>query len=166
MREHEIDLDIDYCIVTVSTSRFEKHGFSDKPPEDDESGKYLVKFFDAKLYRLVPDDVVVIRREVLSALSSVDVVVTTGGTGLNPRDVTIEAVRPLVEKEIEGFGELFRYLSYKEIGERAMLTRAFAGILNGKAIFCLPGSLNAVKLGASLIKSQIKHILTHARGYR
>lgn len=163
---HEVDFEIAYGVITVSTSRFEKYGFVDNPPMDDESGKFLVDEFKAKIYRLIPDDVLEIRRTVLDVLRNVDVVITTGGTGLNPRDVTIEAIKPLIEKEIEGFGEIFRYLSYREIGERAMLTRAFAGISRGKAIFCLPGSLNAVKLGSNLIKSQIKHILTHARGLR
>ncbi len=163
---HEVDLKIDYGVVTISTSRFERYGFVDSPPKDDISGRFLCDEFKAKVYRLIPDDVLEIRRTVLNVLKDVDVIITTGGTGLNPKDVTIEAIKPIVEKEIEGFGEIFRYLSYKEIGERAMLTRAFAGILNGKAVFCLPGSLNAVKLGARLIKSQIKHILTHARGLK
>ncbi|ADB58521.1 MogA/MoaB family molybdenum cofactor biosynthesis protein [Archaeoglobus profundus] len=163
---HEVDFDINFGVLTISTSRFERHGMRSNPPEDDDSGRYLVEEFNAKAYMLIPDDVMEIRRAVLDMLGDVDVVITTGGTGLNPKDVTIEAVKPLIEKEIEGFGEIFRYLSYKEIGERAMLTRAFAGIVRGKAVFCLPGSLNAVKLGAKLIKSQVRHILTHARGLR
>ncbi len=163
---HEVDMVIEYGVLTVSTSRFERYGRVSEPPEDDESGRYLVEEFKAKRYSLIPDDIFEIRGAVLDTLRDVDVVITTGGTGLNPKDVTIEAVRALIEKEIEGFGELFRYLSFKEIGERAMVTRAFAGVLSGKAVFCLPGSLNAVKLGASLIKSQIRHILTHARGLR
>ncbi len=166
MHEHEVEFDISFGVITVSTSRFERHGSIKEPTKDDESGKYLVEEFNAKTYMLIPDDVIEIRRAVLDMLREVDVVITTGGTGLNPKDVTIEAVKPLIEKEIEGFGEIFRFLSYQEIGDRAMLTRAFAGIVNGKAVFCLPGSLNAVKLGAKLIKSQVRHILTHARGLR
>lgn len=166
MCEHEVDLNIIFGILTISTSRFEKYGYLSEPPKDDESGMFLVKEFDAKLYMLIPDDVIEIRRAVFKTLKDVDVIITTGGTGLNPKDVTIEAVRPLIEKEIEGFGEIFRLLSYREVGDRAMLTRAMAGILNGKVIFCLPGSINAVKIGARLIRSQIKHILTHARGLK
>jgi len=163
---HEVEFEISFGVITISTSRFEKHGLLKEPPSDDESGRFLVKEFNAKAYMLIPDSVMEIRRAVLDMLREVDVVITTGGTGLNPKDVTIEAVKPLIEKEIEGFGEIFRYLSYQEIGDRAMLTRAFAGVVKGKAVFCLPGSLNAVKLGAKLIKSQVRHILTHARGLK
>ncbi len=163
---HEVDMEISFGVITISTSRFERYGLVDEPPKDDESGRFLVEEFNAKAYRLIPDDIFEIRRSVLEMLRDVDVVITTGGTGLNPRDVTIEALKPLVEKEIDGFGELFRYLSYKEIGERVILTRSFAGIINKGVVFCLPGSLNAVKLGAKLIKSQIRHILTHARGLK
>jgi molybdenum cofactor biosynthesis protein B len=163
---HEVEFEISFGVITISTSRFERHGLLNEPPSDDESGRFLVKEFNAKAYMLIPDSVMEIRRAVLDMLREVDVVITTGGTGLNPKDVTIEAVKPLIDKEIEGFGEIFRYLSYQEIGDRAMLTRAFAGVVKGKAVFCLPGSLNAVKLGAKLIKSQVRHILTHARGLK
>ncbi|WP_457548861.1 MogA/MoaB family molybdenum cofactor biosynthesis protein [Archaeoglobus sp.] len=163
---HEVEFDISFGVVTISTSRFERHGFLREPPSDDESGRFLVEEFNAKAYVLIPDDVMEIRRAVLDMLREVDVVITTGGTGLNPKDVTIEAVKPLIEKEIDGFGDIFRFLSYQEVGDRAMLTRTFAGVVNGKAVFCLPGSLNAVKLGAKLIKSQVRHILTHARGLK
>ena len=169
MFEHEADIGVTFGVVTISTTRWEKHGHLkgvSSIPEDDRSGKFLVEELKAKDYALVPDDRVIIAKTVLDFLERVDVVVTTGGTGVSPKDVTIEAVKPLVEKELEGFGELFRYLSYKEIGERVILTRVFAGVLNGKAVFCLPGSLNAVKLGVKLVKSQARHVISHARGLR
>jgi molybdenum cofactor biosynthesis protein B len=81
----------------------------------------------------------------------VDAVVTTGGTGVTPDDITPEAVRPLFEKELPGFGELFRRLSYDEIGTKVVGTRATAGIADGVPVFCLPGSENAARLGAEEI---------------
>jgi len=103
---------------------------------------------------------------VLDMINRVDVVITTGGTGISPKDVTIEAVKSIVDKELEGFGEIFRYLSYKEIGESAIITRAFAGVLNGRVIFCLPGSSKAVELGVKIIKPVLRHVVSHARGLR
>ena len=92
--------------------------------------------------------------------SSLHVLVFSGGTGLTPKDVTYEAIKPLLEKTIDGFGELFRYLSYKEIGASSMFSRALAGKIKDKAIFCLPGSPNAVKLAFNkLILPEIKHMI-------
>jgi molybdenum cofactor biosynthesis protein B len=90
-------------------------------------------------------------------------IILTGGTGLTPDDCTIEAVRPFLEKEMEGFGEIFRSLSHREIGTAAILSRALAGIAQGRAVFCLPGSVPAVTLGTrELILPEIRHILSHA----
>jgi len=92
--------------------------------------------------------------------SSLHVIVFSGGTGLTPKDVTYEAIKPLLEKTIDGFGELFRYLSYKDIGPSSMFSRALAGKINNKAIFLLPGSPNAVKLALNrLILPEIKHMV-------
>ncbi|RJS85086.1 molybdenum cofactor biosynthesis protein MoaB, partial [Candidatus Bathyarchaeota archaeon] len=107
-----------------------------------------------------------IQRTVLRMLKSrkIDVIITCGGTGISPSDVTIEAVRPLLEKELEGFGELFRLLSYQEIGSAALLTRAVAGVSKGKVIFCIPGSPNSVKLSLEkLVIPEAAHIIKHAR---
>ncbi len=97
---------------------------------------------------LVADDAGALRAAVARRWPrpAVDVVVVTGGTGLAPRDVTIEAIAPLFEKSVDGFGELFRRLSYDEIGAAAMLSRATAGVAAGKAVFLLPGSPAAVRL--------------------
>ena len=87
-----------------------------------------------------------------------DVVVTTGGTGVTPDDVTVEAVRPLLSKELPGFGELFRRRSYEEVGTMVVATRATAGVADGVPVFCLPGSENAAALGAELIVETAGHL--------
>jgi molybdenum cofactor biosynthesis protein B len=97
------------------------------------------------------------------ALKICNCIILDGGTGLTPDDVTIEAVSPLLEKKIDGFGELFRMKSYEEIGTSAMLSRAVAGTIRGKAVFCIPGSTAAVILATkTLIVPEISHILSHA----
>ncbi len=157
-KEHEAEFKgtIDFGILTISTSRY-------KEKAEDPSGDFLAKFFNAKVRSIVPDDKEKIKKEVLKLLNDVDVLIITGGTGIAKDDVTIEACRELFEKEIEGFGELFRMLSYKEIGTASMLSRATAGIIGNKVVFCLPGSLNACKLGAKLIESEARHILALVR---
>ena len=99
----------------------------------------------------------------IRALDRASCIVLNGGTGLTHDDCTIEAVTPLLDKQIDGFGELFRMMSFSEISSAAMLSRAVAGISGGKAIFCIPGSTGAAKLATSaLIIPEIRHILTHA----
>jgi molybdenum cofactor biosynthesis protein B len=93
-----------------------------------------------------------------------DIVVTTGGTGITPDDVTVEATRPLFDKTLPGFGELFRGLSYEEIGTRVVGTRAVAGVAEGVPVFCLPGSENAARLGSEeIIVEQAPHLAGLAR---
>jgi molybdopterin adenylyltransferase len=90
-------------------------------------------------------------------------IIFNGGTGLTHDDCTIEAISPLLEKRIEGFGEFFRMKSIQQIGTASMLSRAVAGISNGKAVFCIPGSTPAVTLATTeLIVPEIAHILSHA----
>jgi molybdenum cofactor biosynthesis protein B len=103
-------------------------------------------------------------REILES-PKVDALISTGGTGITPADVTIEAVKPMLEKELPGFGELFRHLTYQELGSAAVMSRAMAGVAKGKAVFCLPGSPHAVKLCLErLILPETAHIVLHARG--
>ena len=113
-------------------------------------------------YDVVEDDIAAIRVIMSDWLEKdgIDVIITTGGTGIAKRDVTLEAVKPFFEKEIDGFGELFRYVSFSEdIGTKALLSRAAAGVANDKAIFVLPGSRGAVKLAMErLILPEIQHI--------
>ncbi|HEX59633.1 MAG TPA: MogA/MoaB family molybdenum cofactor biosynthesis protein, partial [Methanomicrobia archaeon] len=126
----------------------------------EESGHEVV------FYDIIPDDFTKIQESVkmLFQASDVDFIVTTGGTGLTKRDVTIEAVSPLLEKVLPGFGELFRLKSYEQVGTAAILSRAVAGVAAGKAIFCLPGSPDAVRLALSeIIIPEAPHIVKHAR---
>ena len=115
--------------------------------------------------KLISDDEEMIRLEVLRSLydEDADVVVLTGGTGLAKRDITFESIMPLLDKQIEGFGELFRAVSYQKIGSPSYLSRALAGTLSGKLIFCLPGSPQAVELALGLILPELSHMVYHTR---
>lgn len=160
-----------FAVITISTSRYEMYGSTISPEEaEDLSGKAIKDLLEGagnnvSFYRLVPDEKDAILDALFTALdSSADVVITNGGTGLAPKDLTIESVIPLFEKEIPGFGELFRYKSLEEIGTSVILTRASAGVIKGKAVFCLPGSPNAVKLAISkIIIPEAGHIVRHVR---
>jgi molybdenum cofactor biosynthesis protein B len=136
-------------IVTVSSSR---------TLDDDPAGDAIAAAFEAEGHEvavrdLVADDLDSVQSTVdrLVNRDDVDVVVTTGGTGVTPDDVTAEAAEPLFEKTLPGFGELFRRLSYDEIGTRVVGTRAVAGVADGTPVFCLPGSENAARLGSEEI---------------
>jgi molybdenum cofactor biosynthesis protein B len=151
-----------FAFLTISDTR---------RAEDDVSGRALRELAAAGGHRivdstLVADDVAAIRAAVREMLArpGVDVVVTTGGTGFSPRDLTLEAVGPMLERPIEGFGELFRMLSHTEVGAAAMLSRAAAGLIGGRAVFLLPGSPKAVKLAMeALILPEAGHLLAQAR---
>jgi len=167
--KQHIKENIRFALITVSTSRFNKYGSAISPQEaEDLSGDRMYTMVqenghEVVSYSLVPDDHVCIR-DLISRMidEDVDVIVTSGGTGLSPDDVTIEAVFPLFHKEIQGFGEYFRYLSIGQIGSSVVLTRACAGIVDNKIIFCIPGSPNAVDLAFSeVILPEAGHILKH-----
>jgi molybdenum cofactor biosynthesis protein B len=147
--------------VTVSDSRTR---------ETDSSGDVIEKLVSAAGHTIsarsiVRDD----RGEILAALNAFAgggayAAVFTGGTGITSRDVTYETLRPLMEKVLDGFGELFRYLSYREIGSAAVMSRAFAGVMKGKIVFCLPGSPEAVRLALeSIILPEIGHMIREVR---
>ncbi|MTV19754.1 MogA/MoaB family molybdenum cofactor biosynthesis protein [Staphylococcus delphini] len=148
------------AVLTVSDTR---------TTETDKGGQSVQTLlqtadFDVEVqhYTIVKDELTAIQSTVRQWLTEdIDVIVTTGGTGIAPRDVTIEAVTPLLDKEIEGFGELFRYLSFTEdVGTRALLSRAVAGTANRTLIFCLPGSTGAVKLALNrLILPELTHLV-------
>jgi molybdenum cofactor biosynthesis protein B len=143
---------LNIAVLVVSDSRTEK---------TDKSGKLLEsRLLDAghNLYekRIVIDDIHQIRSQVAawSANDEVNAVLSTGGTGVTGRDGTPEAISVLFEKEIEGFGEMFRMLSYEEIGTSALQSRAIAGVTNATYIFCLPGSSGACATGWDRIIAQ------------
>jgi molybdenum cofactor biosynthesis protein B len=119
--------------------------------------------------KILLDDKAMIAAAVTESMASTDLdaVIFSGGTGITPSDVTIEAVSPLLEKTLPGFGEFFRRVSFDEIGSAAVLSRAVAGVAGGKAFFCIPGSPNAVKTAVEkLILPEAPHIVKHAREQR
>ena len=143
MPERRAFIPIDIAVLTVSDTRTN---------ETDTSGRLLVARLESDGHRLaekaiVTDDVYRIRAKVSSWIADpgVRAIVSTGGTGLTGRDGTPEAVRPLLDKEIDGFGELFRAVSYEEIGTSTINSRAVAGVANGTLVFCLPGSSGACR---------------------
>ena len=140
---------LDIAVLTISDSRDES---------TDTSGAALVEGLTAAGHRLaekqiVPDDIYIIRREVSRwiADSNVQAVITNGGTGLTGRDGTPEALSPLFDRTIEGFGELFRWLSVEDVGTSTIASRAIAGVANATFVFALPGSTNACRTGWSKI---------------
>jgi molybdopterin adenylyltransferase len=152
-------------VVTVTVSDTRKVG-------DDESGRLLESMVRARglthvAHRIVADEVDVIRAlvEETCSASDVDVVLLSGGTGIARRDVTIEAVAPLLEKELPGFGETFRRMSFDEIGARALLSRAVAGTRAATFVAALPGSPGAVRLAMEqLLLPVIEHAVALLAG--
>jgi molybdenum cofactor biosynthesis protein B len=114
---------------------------------------------------IVPDEAAEIIRAVEKFIADkkIDAVVTTGGTGVASRDVTIETIQPMFEKELPGFGEILRRIGYEKVGTPALLTRTSAGIIKRKPVFCLPGAPNAVEVAAGLILQELGNILKYAR---
>jgi molybdenum cofactor biosynthesis protein B len=158
-----------FALVTCSTSRYAS--LKEGKPVDDPSVDFIANRLKNTGHRvvsraLVADDESMIRRAVEEALKddSVEAVILCGGTGIAPADVTIETVTPMLQKMLPGFGEIFRKISYDTMGSAAILSRAVAGIADGKAVFCIPGSIDAVKLCLDrLISPEVGHIVKHAR---
>lgn len=156
MNDARVFIPLDVAVLTVSDTRNE---------DTDKSGALLVQRLQASGHRLagkriVPDDVYRIRAVVAHwiAEEAVQVVLCTGGTGVTGRDGTPEAVAPLLDKTIEGFGELFRALSYEEIKTSTLQSRALAGVANGTYVFCLPGSSGACRSAWDrIIVAQLDH---------
>ncbi len=143
--------------VTISDTR---------TPADDVSGRALRERLEAagfvvSLQTIVPDEPAQLSAAIARVCDEdlADAVVTTGGTGIAPRDRTFEAVEALLEKKLDGFGEAFRRLSWEQVGARAVLSRALAGVHRGRIVACLPGSPKAVALGVDQV---IAPILAHA----
>ena len=149
-------------ILSVSTSR---------TIDTDESGLWIAKRarkegHDVRFHGVVSDAVPDIREASLAAIrqAGLQALLVTGGTGITPTDVTIEALKPLFAKELTAFGAIFAQLSYEQIDSAAMLSRAAAGIIGTTVVFCMPGSKKACQLACkALIFPELGHVVTHVR---
>ena len=143
-------------VLTISDTR---------TPENDTSGDAIVELLASAGHlvagrAIVKYDPPAVREAIQARVSTVAAVITTGGTGITSRDSTYEAISTMLDKRLDGFGELFRMLSYEEIGSAAMLTRACAGSIQRTAVFSLPGSENAVRLALTkLILPELGHVV-------
>lgn len=150
------------AVITVSDTR---------TGETDKSGQLLQEILRSSghsitEYLIIKDEklAVVAQMEALCQREDIDAVIFNGGTGIAPRDTTYDAIEHLLEKTLPGFGELFRWLSYQEIGSRAIASRAVAGVYQSKLVFSLPGSTNAVKLAIkNLILPELVHLVLQLR---
>ena len=149
-----------FGVITVSTTR---------KLSTDKSGQWISKSVKKEghavlIHRVIPDDDRIISDTVQEVIRDYgpQAIILTGGTGIGPKDVTIEAVRPLFRKELAAFGALFAHLSYEEIHSAAILSRATAGVVEQTIVFCLPGSSKACKLACKeLIFPEVGHIVKH-----
>ena len=160
-QDHEVEAkkvkSLGFAVITLSDSRNET---------TDVSGAFIKNALldvghSVPFYRVLKDDREKIKSTVKDCLidPSISVIITNGGTGIASRDTTFDVVAALLEKRLDGFGELFRMLSYQEIGPAAMMSRAVAGVAKGKVLFCLPGSTNAVRLAMEkLVLPQAAHV--------
>ena len=147
-------------IITVSTTR---------TPANDKSGRWIGKRaqkegHEVVFHQVVPDEAKTINQTVLEVVLSHNpqVILLTGGTGISSKDVTIEAVRPLFQKELTAFGPLFAQLSFEKIDSAALLSRATAGVFENTILFCMPGSLKACQLACkALIFPELGHLVGH-----
>lgn len=155
-------LTLQCAIITISDTR---------TTATDKSGQLIHSYLTeaghkVKTYLIIPDE----PREIQQQLTEItanqtDLIIINGGTGIAPRDTTYDALESLLEKTLPGFGEIFRYLSYNEIGSRAIASRAIAGVYQQTLIFSLPGSSNAVKLALEkLILPEIIHLVKQIQG--
>ncbi|RZM81856.1 MogA/MoaB family molybdenum cofactor biosynthesis protein [Leptolyngbya iicbica] len=151
------------AVLTVSDTR---------TPDVDKSGNVITERLSRRrhqvvAYNLVKDEPEQVRRQILTwvAVPNIEAILVNGGTGIAPRDTTYEAIAGLLTKTLPGFGELFRMLSYEQIGSRAMASRAIAGVCKSTLIFSMPGSSKAVELAMSkLILPELIHLTTQMRG--
>jgi len=149
------------AVLTISDTRAE---------QDDESGSLIRQKLSENGHRvmdysILKNDTEPIKKKISELLGQeeLQVIITSGGTGVSHRDITVETITPILEKKLEGFGELFRSMSYQEIGTGSIMSRAVAGVASGKVIICLPGSLGAVTLAmGKIILPEIGHMVREA----
>jgi len=162
LHKKNVPANIRIAILSVSTSR----GLS-----QDKSGAWIKKQakkegHEVVVHQVVTDDVDTIKEvtEHITDKICPDAIIMSGGTGISPKDVTIEAVKPMFTKELTAFGTLFAQLSFEEIDSAAILSRATAGIIKNTMVFCMPGSIKACKLACNaLIFPELGHILKHIK---
>jgi molybdenum cofactor biosynthesis protein B len=150
------------AVISVSTTR---------KLAQDKSGAWIKKQakkegHEVVIHQMVTDETTAIQELVDHVITKIipDVVIMSGGTGISPKDVTIEAVKPLFKKELTAFGPLFAQLSFEEIDSAAILSRATAGIIKDSVVFCMPGSIKACKLACNnLIFPELGHLLKHIK---
>ena len=154
-RELSRDTPVTCAVVTVSDTRTEA---------TDRSGALVRSMLEnaghsVAIYRIVPDEFDVITKTISQLARDVEVILLTGGTGITRRDGTFEAVSSMLEKTLPGFGEIFRMLSYNDVGPASMLSRATAGVFENTLVFSMPGSTGAVKLAMEkLIVPELSHL--------
>ena len=155
-----------YAILTISDTR----NF-----DTDKGGQTIKRIMDEHLgynlydYKIVKDDKEEIEHQIneWKDIEEIQFIITTGGTGISPRDTTFDVVNQLLTKEVRGYGELFRQLSYEEVGTRAMLTRATAGLIDKTFIAMLPGSVNAVEVGMNkILIHELPHIVAELNKHK
>jgi len=154
---------LNIAIISASSTR--------SAPEEDKSGLWIKKQarkegHEVVVHHTIADDINAIRDIVTQVIERIgpDSILMSGGTGIANKDVTIEAVQPLFDKTLTGFGTLFTQLSFEEIDSAALLSRAAAGIIDSTVVFCMPGSLNACKLACNqLIFPELGHLVKHIR---
>lgn len=159
--KHTAPKKVNCAVVIISGSRTE---------QNDESGKLIMQALkegghQVTSYDILRNDAGAIRRKLDELLGddSLQVIITSGGTGASRMDLTIETISPVLDKKLDGFGELFRFLTYQEIGTGSILSRAMAGVARGKVIICLPGSTAAVRLAVEqIILPEIGHLVREA----
>ena len=160
---------LNFAVFICSTSRYREKQKGEKI--EDVSGDTIEALLTNLGHRvlsrnIIADDRSMIEDAVKKILNTaeLDAAIFCGGTGVAPKDVTIETVSPFFEKTLPGFGEIFRRLSYDKMGSAAVMSRAVAGVAKGKALFCIPGSPNAVEVSVErLILPETPHIVRHAR---
>lgn len=149
------------AVLTISDSRTE---------QDDESGRILRNKLEQNGHRVIAHTIV--KNEAAAIKSRIDqllvqadlqAIITSGGTGISSRDVTVETVTPMLDKKLDGFGELFRFLTYQELDTASIMSRAVAGVIRGKVIICIPGSTGAVNLALDkIILPELGHLVREA----
>jgi molybdenum cofactor biosynthesis protein B len=157
--QNESSKNITCGIITLSDSRDINEDISGDYIEAEINKRYILK--SRKIIKDEKNDLIDSIEEMID--DNINVILTNGGTGLSTRDITVESVEKLFDKKIDGFGEIFRYQSYIEIGSGALLSRATAGVYKKCCIFSMPGSPNAVKTAINIIVDELPHIVHHAQ---